>query len=214
MPLGINTGPAGPHFFPISMKKIAFLIAAAFVTIGSAHAQTFNAPAQKQARFFLGMGFTGGGDKIAEVQYTNGDKGDVTFGSLIQLGGGFDYRVNEQLSLQASLNYHVSSEGADNGAIRFTRVPVELIGYYHVSPQWRIGVGARHVSNAKITSSGIATMPTLKFEDTMGGILEAEYMMGGQIGIKLRYVAEKYEFSGVRQKASGNHVGLLANWYF
>ena len=197
------------------MKKIAFLIAAAFASLGTAHAQvTYTEVQPKQGRFFVGMGFTGGGDDIATVRYTNGDKGDVTFGSLIQMGAGYDYRINDQISFQGSINYHVSSEGADNGSVRFTRVPMELIVYFNVSPQWRLGAGARHVSSAKISSSGVANVGNYKFDSTLGTVVEAEYAMGRNVGVKLRYVAEKYEIAGFNGKADGNHIGIFGNYYF
>ena len=196
------------------MKKIALAFVLASASLGLAHAQTYTPVEPKKTRFFVGMGLTGGGDDIATVYYTNGDEGDVTFGSLVQLGGGVDYRINDALSLQASINYHVSSQGADNGNIRFTRVPIELIGYFNVSPQWRVGVGARYVSNSKINSSGVTFIGRSKLENTIGGLVEAEYAMSDKLGIKLRYVAEKYEFSGSSYKASGNHVGLFGNYYF
>lgn len=209
------------------MKNISLAILVALASLSTQAQDMTNAqygvPAQaqpaplqeKKMRFFVGMGFTGGGDEIAEVYYDDGDKGDVTFGSLIQLGGGIDYRINSDLSLQASFNTHVSSQGADNGSVRFTRLPLELIGYYNVSPQWRLGVGARYVSNARIRSTGAASnVGDYDFENTMGGLVEAEYLLSNKIGIKLRYVSEKYEINGLSGKLDGSHVGLFGNFYF
>ena len=213
------------------MKKTSLAIALAFASMGAAQAQDMSnatygnpapvpvqadpaQPAPSKARFFVGMGFTGGGEKIATVEYTDGDDGDVTFGSLIQMGGGVDYRINQDLSLQASIHTHISSEGADNGAIRFTRMPIELLGYYNVTPQWRLGVGARYVSSAKIKSRGVANIGNFSFDNTVGAIVEAEYALGERVGIKLRYVSEKYQLEGSSEKLSGNHVGIFGNFYF
>ncbi|PWF55512.1 outer membrane beta-barrel protein [Massilia glaciei] len=198
------------------MKKTAFAAALAIAMLGSAQAQNTNSDVpEKQTRFFLQMGFTGGGDKIATIHYTDGSKGDVTFGSLIQLGAGVDYRINETYSVQASINDHLSSEGADNGSVRFTRFPLEVLGYYKVSPQWRIGAGARFVMGPNLKSRGAASgMGNGDFDNTVGGIVEAEYAFGRNIGLKLRYVAEKYKVSGTSFTSSGNHVGLIGAYYF
>ena len=212
------------------MKNTSFALVLAFASLGAAQAQDMSnatygnpAPAPVQAdsaqpasktRFFVGMGFTFGGEKIATVEYTDGDDGDVTFGSLIQMGGGVDYRINQDLSLQASIHTHISSEGADNGAIRFTRMPMELIGYYNVSPQWRLGVGARYVSSAKIKSRGVANIGNFSFDNTVGALVEAEYALGDRVGIKLRYVSEKYKLEGYSDKADANHFGIFGNFYF
>jgi hypothetical protein len=219
MPAGINTRVAYRHlntsFLSISMNKIALAVALTIASLGAAHAQGTAPAPQKNTRFFVQMGFTGGGDKIANVEYTDGTDGDVTFGSLIQLGAGVDYRFNESFSMQASINDHISSEGADNGAIRFTRFPMELIGYYNVTPQWRVGGGVRYVSGAKIKSRGVAaSFGNGDFDNAIGGIVEAEYAMGDRVGIKLRYVSEKYQLSGTNAKASGNHVGVFGAFYF
>jgi hypothetical protein len=196
------------------MKKVALSMALAIASLSSAQAQTTTPQAPEQARFFVGMGFTGGGDKIATIKYTDGDKGDVTFGSLIQLGAGVDYRVNDAFSLQASINDHVSSQGGSNGSLRFTRFPMELLAYYNVSPQWRVGLGARYVSGAKLKATGVLGDGSIKFDNTVGTIMEAEYAMNKQFGLKLRYVVEKYEVTGLSGKASGNHLGALVNYYF
>ncbi|MFL6657350.1 MAG: outer membrane beta-barrel protein [Massilia sp.] len=198
------------------MKKITLALTLAIAAMGAAHAQDNTAaPAAKQTRFFLHMGLTGGGDKIANIQYTDGTDGNVTFGSLVQLGAGVDYRVNESFSLQASINDHVSSQGGDNGSVRFTRFPMELIAYYNVSPQWRIGAGARYVSGAKIKSRGVASdIGNGDFDNAVGALVEAEYAIGEHVGIKLRYVSEKYQLSGTNYKAKGNHAGVFGAYYF
>jgi len=218
-------------FFRITlMKKISVAVAITLASLGTVHAQDmsnaqYGVPAQAQPtyvevkqskmRFFIGMGLTGGGDEIASVYYDDGDEGDVTFGSLVQLGGGVDYRINSDLSLQASFHTHVSSQGADNGSVRFTRLPMELIGYYNVSPQWRVGVGARYVSNARIRSRGAAAnIGNFDIDNTVGGLVEAEYLVSSRVGVKLRYVSEKYEVSGLRGKLDGSHVGVFGNFYF
>eukprot|EP01041_Mallomonas_annulata_P019536 gene19536-38925_t len=76
-----------------------------------------------------------------------------------------------------------------------------------MSPEWRIGFGARHVSNPKISSSGVANIGSLKFESTLGSVVEAEYAMGRNVGVKLRYVAEKYEVAGFNTKSVGQTRG-------
>jgi hypothetical protein len=195
------------------MKKIAFVIAMAIASLSSAQAQT-QAPAANPARFFIGMGLTGGGDKLATAYYENGGDIDIYSGGLISLSGGLDYQVTPEFSFQASIGYHVANASARNGDMRFERYPLELLAYYHVAPNWRIGGGARYASGAKFRSSGAGDVGDFSYKSSVGGVVEAEYLMTQHWGFKLRYVVEKFEEKTYGEKTDGNHVGLFAHYYF
>lgn len=196
------------------MKKSLTLLTLLCAT-GSAAAQTYEeASPNGVARLVSSAGITGGGDRLAVVAYPNGAEGTVTAGSFLQGGLGIDYRVNDHFSLQASVNHHVSDEGSYNGGSRFTRTPVELIAYLGLSPEWRLGAGARFVTSAKLRSSGNASGGNVAFDNTTGGLVEIEYVMDYAFGIKLRYVVEKYETTLGKNKVDGSHVGAFMNYYF
>lgn len=194
------------------MKNITLAIALAIATLGSAHAQ--QAPAQNSIRPFLGGGLTFGGDKLATANYANGGEIEIHAGSMIALHGGVDFLVTPQFSLQANIGYHVDNASASNGDVRFQRVPMELLAYFHPAQQWRLGGGVRYVSNTKLSSSGAAYIGDYDFKNTVSGVLEGEYLMTPHVGFKIRYVVEEFEekLSGIKVK--GNHVGFLANYYF
>jgi opacity protein-like surface antigen len=200
-----------PHF-ELSMKKFVLSIALAIASMGAAQAQ---APADNSGlHVFLGSGLTFGGDKLAKLEYDNGTDSSVTAGGLVQLTGGVEYRINSDFALQTSVGYHVSDATARDGSIRFTRMPIELIAYYSITPEWRIGAGARHVSNAKLKASGAAGRGQVDFDDTVGALVEAEYLITPKMGVKFRYVSEKYETTIGKNKVDGNHVGGAFNYYF
>lgn len=193
------------------MKKLALIFALAIATLSQ------NAAAQdmgKQLRFTVGAGLTFGGDKLATASYTNGGEIDIRAGSMVALAAGADYRISPEVSLQATVGFHVDDATARNGDVRFQRFPIELLAYYNVSPQWRIGGGARYVSSPKLSSSGAASIGNYTFENAVSGVLEGEYAMSSSIGIKLRYVQEKFERQLDGRKFDANHVGVLANFYF
>ena len=50
--------------------------------------------------------------------------------------------------------------------------------------------------------------------ETSGGVIEAEYLISRNLGIKMRYVNEKYEGKEVVGKIDGQHVGVFASIYF
>ncbi|QYF92327.1 carbohydrate porin [Massilia sp. PAMC28688] len=196
------------------MKKIAVAAFALALASMSAHAQTYVLVEPKPYRFLAGAGLTFGGDRLATAEFEDGGEIDIRAGSMVALYAGAEFAVNDQMALQANIGYHVDSATAYNGDIRFGRYPVELLGYYKVSPQWRIGGGARFVNSPKLSSSGAGDIGDFEFKNSTGLVLEGEYSINPSLGVKVRYVSEKYETRDFVSKHDGNHVGVLLNYYF
>ena len=192
------------------MKKIVFTIAALCASIGTAQAQM---AAPSPVRFLLGAGLSAGGDKLATARYTNGDNVDIHAGGLVYLTAGLDYPFTPEFAVQGTVNYHVDNASAKNGDIKFERFPVELLGYYQPSPQWRVGGGVRYVSSPKLSGGGVASGIDASFDSTTSAVVEAEYFTSPRLGIKLRYVNETYK-SRYTQDVDGSHVGISVNYYF
>lgn len=199
------------------MQKLVISIALALAGAPVAQAQNM-APVGafpiKQLRGFVGAGLTYGGDKLATARYANGGNVDLHAGGLIALNGGIDYTVTQEFSFQGSIGYHVDQAHGSNGEIRFQRFPIEVLAYYKAAPQWRVGGGVRYIANPKLTSSGAAYIGEFKFDNAVSGVIEAEYILSPQLGIKLRYVAEKIGNNYDSHKIDANHAGVFANLYF
>lgn len=193
------------------MKKA---ILAAAITIGS----VFSAQAADAAsplRFLAGAGLTFGGDTLANVQFSNGSSENIKGGGLFVIYGGLEYRVGTAVSLQATVGYHVDdTSAASNGSVRFSRVPVDLLAFYHVNDQVRIGGGVQMVNGPELKGSGVASNVNLKFDNATGGVIEGEYLFNPKMGAKLRYVSVKFKPEGGGAKADGSHLGLMFNYYF
>lgn len=194
------------------MKKFALAFAALLALTGAAQAQT--QAAASPVRFMVGAGLSFGGDKLTTVEFTDGHSEDLRAGGLVYLTAGADYRISESFSLQGTVNYHVNNSTGDNGDVRFERFPVELVGYYHINPQWRVGAGVRYTSKPKISSSGVLDGMDFKFDNTTSGLIEAEYFYSANLGVKMRFVNETFKKSGYNGEVSGRHVGISANYYF
>ena len=198
------------------MKKISLAIALAVASLNSAYAQAPRAvePEAKQMRYTIGMGFTHGGDELAETEFTDGTSEKIRAGGLVAFVAGVDYRINQQFSVQGNIGFHVDNSTAENGDVHFRRYPIELLAYYHLSPQWRIGGGVRFVNSVRGKASGAAGNYNIEFDNTTGGVIEAEYMMGYKTSMKVRVVREKYKVSDYPLEFKGNHVGVFGNMYF
>jgi opacity protein-like surface antigen len=200
------------------MKKILLACTLSAATFTSAHADNL---AANSPHFFVGFGVGFGGDNMGKVLYTDGSTSNMPAGEGGQFQAGLDYRFTDLFSIQGSIGYQFREEAyASNGNALYSRVPIELLGYYHVSKNWRLGGGVRYVGGAKITGSGLLAGFDEEFENTTGGVLEAEYLIGKHAGIKLRFVKETYTlkdydpYSGWPASYSGDSVGLVTNYYF
>lgn len=193
------------------MKKTIVAAALALGTAFSAQAAEAGAP----FRFLLGTGLTFGGDTLVTVPFTDGSQDSVKAGGLIQLYGGGEYRFAERFAVQATVGYHINdTRAASNGSVRFTRVPVDLLALYSVTDNVRLGAGAQFVSGPKLRGSGVASNVSQSYDSTTGAIVEGEYLFGAHMGLKLRYVSEKFTPSGGGAKIDGSHAGVMFSYYF
>jgi hypothetical protein len=194
------------------MKKKFLAFGLLFFVLSVSHALEI-VTTQSPSHFLLGMGLSGGGDKLISTRYTNGDTVNIHAGGLIYFTAGVDYRVTPEFSLQATANYQVERANANNGNIKFERFPAELIGYYQPNPAWRVGGGVRYASGQKLSGSGVASGMDASFDNSTSTVVEGEYFVNPKLGIKLRYVHETIKSSGYGD-IDGSHAGLSANFYF
>lgn len=179
-------------------------------TMGLAQAQT---AAPSPTHFLAGLGVSAGGDDLATAKFTNGGSQDIKAGGGFYFTTGVDYRVSPDFALQATVNFHVDDTNAKNGNIKFQRFPIELLAYYNLNSQWRVGGGLRYTTSPKLSSGGAAAGLDIKFDDTTSGVLEAEYFWTPAIGMKMRYVNETFKARGYHD-VKANHVGISGNFYF
>lgn len=198
-------------------NKTLFSVALLIAGMGTAQAQmttteTIVIPAPMH--FFLGFGAGAGGDDLITATTTKGDTETISAGNGVTFAAGVDYRINPSFSLLASIAYQTDRRKATNGTLEFSRVPVELLAFWHPSANWRIGGGLRYVSNAKLTGSGVVSMPDIDFDSSTSGVIEAEYLMGPHFGFQLRYVHDSYKVDGYSGKINGDHAALGMRYYF
>jgi hypothetical protein len=194
------------------MKKSLLVCALALTSVSSAYAQNQPNP----LRFMVGIGLTAGGDNVATVQYTDGSSSNISAGTGVQMMTGLDYRIDQNFSAQATIGYQTQIAHASNGDLSFDRFPIELLGYYHINNQWRVGGGVRFVNSPKLNGSGAGAGYTEDYNSSTGFILEAEYFPMPRLGIKFRAVKQSYTPSGQYNAASinGDHAGVFADYYF
>jgi hypothetical protein len=190
------------------MKKTVIVFLAAVAAASGAQAQLSG------VRGILGIGLTNGGDTLATIAFTDGSTADLRAGGLVHFYGGVEVRLAPQVTMQGTFGYQVDDTGSNsNGALRFSRYPLELLAHVQVSPYVRIGGGARFVNDAKVSGDGVLSGIEIEYGSTTGAVIEGEYLVTPNIGLKLRAVSERYTPRAGGPSADGNHVGFYFNWY-
>lgn len=188
-------------------------------------------------RPMLGLGYSWGGDTIMPVTIIPQGT-SIQYQETIKAGSGIDLRAGVELgsprspfAVQLAVAYHNDGAGGlDNKHIDFRRVPLELIGYWRVSPQLRLGVGARKSTNASLRfSKNYCNQLKLAFSDpelqcsyglksSLGAIVEAEYELTPTWGLRARYATESFKFKEQEEFETtktihGDHFGIMSVWY-
>ena len=191
-----------------SMKHIKALIVTFFIVMpGAAWA------GERIVKFDIGAGLTFGGDELAYATFENGNTDKIRAGELLHIYGGLLFNIpNSPFSTRLAIGYHFDSISAENGNIEFTRKPLDIIPFYNLNKNNRIGVGLTYHLDPKLTSD---ILPDVMFDDTMGFL--AEYGFGfadGKVWLALRYVNIDYDpttIDGVSfqgKSMDGSHFGI------
>ncbi|MBK9137112.1 MAG: hypothetical protein IPM15_22825 [Betaproteobacteria bacterium] len=175
------------------------------------------ASAERPWRGFVGIGLAGGGDKLATVQWSNGDTTNINAGGLVDLRGGVDVRLGDTpFTVQASLGWFVHRASGTNGSVTFERFPLEVLGTWRATDTLRLAAGLRRAGNGKLEGRGAASnLGRTTFKAKLGAVVEGEWLFGAtrSYGLALRAVSEEYDAPN-GTKADGSHVGLRLSWYF
>ena len=180
------------------------------------------APAAQSFHPAFELGVTGGGDKLATVTFNDGTSSSIRAGGLLHFGGGVLWQpAYGPAAVQVTLNYHVDDVNADNGSLRFSRYPLEVLGFFTGVQRWRFGAGPRFVFNPRLKVDVGGDNAKIAFKNTIGAVAEVGYDFGTYLWINLRVTAEKYKvksFNGTAVTAdsdvSANSVGLNFVLYF
>jgi hypothetical protein len=170
----------------------------------------------------IGMGF--GSTPLEEGYYANdGSTWELSSGNGLKYALGADYRIAEKVTLQATIGKERSTVPANDADLKFSRTPIELMGFFDVSKDIRLGLGLRKSIDAKVQASGAGIgFPSVgKWDSSVGGVLEAQYIFAsttrldggpGQFGTNLRFVNETFTKGAVTKKADHFELGLFLNY--
>jgi hypothetical protein len=153
-------------------------------------------------RFLIKTTFEFGGDDVAEVYFTNGEKQSVKAGQgvSIAVGGEFQIPSVEKLLFHATVGYKYVTTQADNAHIRLTRVPVQVTANWMATKKLRFGAGVVTHQAIRFKADGIGQ--DISFDGATGPTFEVAYS-----GIGLTYTAMTYKDQD-KNTYSANAIGV------
>lgn len=155
-----------------------------------------------------------GGDDLAVV---SGDSGDLQAGQLLNLGIGYDFDLNaaKTLRLRTGINYKFDSVDADNGEADFDRWPLDFI---LISQQgnFSLGAGLTYHLSPSFEATVNGSTSRVDFDDALGFLLQAGYMVAERIELGARVTLIEYESDSllvtpggaITNKVDGDSFGL------
>jgi hypothetical protein len=172
----------------------------------------------------VGQAFGEGSSEVAGGNYVGGSRFSIKAGNGNSIAAGVAYSLNQDYDLSAGLGYEKTTTAASNGELAFVRIPLELILFRNVGENWRVGAGARFLSNTKLETSGVGAGYDQSYEASTGVLVEAQYLTQrggnkyGRFGVSVRYVLDRYDGKAIPAQPSnytitdppfnGNHLGL------
>jgi hypothetical protein len=158
------------------------------------------------------IGFDFGGDKLAGATFTNGSSDTIKAGELLYLGGGLSVITDSKdIEVEVTLSYKNDSINASNGKIDWTRYPLDALVFYRMT-KFRVGGGLTYHIGPKLSGSGVASNVNGNFDDSLGFLLEGDYLVTQKVNVGLRYTNIKYKTGGA--SIDGSSVGITAGYRF
>ena len=136
--------------------------------------------------FSLGGGLDFGGDKVAEVYFTNGADQSVNAGQGGSVFAALDYALNKSFRIRTLAGFKYVTTAANNANIRLTRFPLQISGIVNLDKNWWL-------------SAGLATQQGIRFKgDGFLDDLNLTTKGGATVGlgynsVYLTYVGMKYK---------------------
>ncbi len=154
------------------------------------------------------MTFEVGGDEVAEVIFTNGDKQSLTTGDGGTFSAGMEFHPSAmpKLGLRTLVGWKFSTSAAENVDIMFTRFPIEVVASYAVTPDWRIGAGVTHHANINLDFDGLAQ--NAKYDPATGATLEVGWKWAA-----LTYTSMEYR-SRYGDTFDASAIGISVSYVF
>ena len=155
------------------MKKVILFFALASV-LECAFMNTLNAQSSSQKlSLSLGGGIEFGGDKIAEVYFTNGADQSVNAGQGGSLYAAVEYALHKSFRIRTLAGFKYVTTAAENANIRLTRFPLQISGIVNLNKDWYLSAGLATQQGIRFKGDGF--LDDLKLKTKGGAVFGLGY---------------------------------------
>ncbi len=166
------------------------------------------------------MGF--GGEKIGEVEYSDGSRSDLSTGTYFFLGLGGIYSPwrwgDAGIDLELLAGWATWSTGPENtdDRLHLSRFPLEALAYYRHTLSdaednemlVRVGGGISWHLIGGVSGSGALEDVELDIDNAVGGVVEAAFIYTA-LAIGVRYSPMTYRVSGSGEELGASSLGAF-----
>ena len=165
-------------------------------------------------RPFVKAGLDFGGDTLVTAIFVGGETETIKANEGLYLGGGVSVQdVAPNVDVEISLAYKFTMIDASNGDIDWTMMPLEGLVFYRVD-KWRFGGGLAYHLNPKLKGSGVVGGLNDKYDDALGFVLQADYLINRNMAVGARYTNVKYELESGGPSAKSGGIGGTFSYRF
>ena len=150
-------------------------------------------------RPIIKAGFDFGGDSVVSVGVTGGGSSSrsIKANDGVFVGGGASILMDSKvLEVELSASYKFFTIHAQNGDIDWTVLPLDALVFYRL-PNVRLGGGLTYHLGPTLKGSGAASGLDAKYDDALGFVLQADYVLKNRFNFGLRYTSVNYKANSI-----------------
>ncbi|MCW8933858.1 MAG: hypothetical protein OQK98_03955 [Gammaproteobacteria bacterium] len=126
------------------------------------------------SKWLFEMSGSYGGDSLGTILFYGGEDQSIKAGQGLAFSTGFQQELKDSdFGIKALIGYKFSSSMASNADVWKTVTPLDIIPYYRINKNSRIGLGVTLHLNPQIDWDWLA--PSEKFDDASGLVFEYSY---------------------------------------
>lgn len=151
-----------------------------------------------------------GGDTIVTVNNEDGSSDSLRAGEELSVAIGAAFQLSEAIEAVVSFGMKKEVVYPDDGAIIFTRFPLNTLLLY-MSDKWCMGGGLTYHMNPVYKVDRESNEQTIEFSNALGLLFDVRYFVFEKVYIASRYTHIEYEMENdpARRSYSGNSLGVL-----
>jgi hypothetical protein len=141
-------------------------------------------------RFLIEGALEMGGDRLVELQFTDGTSQTLSAGQGGTIGAGIVWRPTAmpRASVVATAGFKFVSNASENADIGITRFPLRLVGRYALNDAWSLGAGVVRHGTVNVNGDGFFADET--YSSNVGPTLELGWKAVALTYTALTYTAE------------------------